>query len=118
MELNEKKFVIGVFLDLRKAFDVVQHEILLNKLNKLGIANTVLKWFTSYLENRQQFVDIGGCHSSNRLIDISVLQGSILGPILFLCFDRLPSKHLRCVYFSGDILRPKTVQSSIDIMIL
>ena len=47
MELNEKKFVIGVFLDLRKAFDVVQHEILLNKLNKLGIANTVLKWFTS-----------------------------------------------------------------------
>ena len=86
MELNEKKFVIGVFLDLRKAFDVVQHEILLNKLNKLGIANTVLKWFTSYLENRQQFVDIGGCHSSNRLIDISVLQGSILGPILFLCF--------------------------------
>ena len=85
-ELNERKFVIGVFLDLRKAFDVVSHEILLKKLSKLGIKDTELKWFTSYLKNRQQFTDIGGNHSSNKPIDISVLQGSILGPILFLCF--------------------------------
>ena len=85
-ELNEKKFVIGIFLDLRKAFDVVGHDILLQKLKKLGINDIELKWFTSYLNNRQQFTDISGKHSSYRPIDISVLQGSILGPILFLCF--------------------------------
>ena len=80
-DLNDKKFVISVFLDLRKAFDVVSHDILIDKLRKLGIDNTALNWFISYLDNRQQFVDIGGQNSTNRLIDISVIQGSILGPI-------------------------------------
>ena len=85
-DLNDKKYVIGVFLDLRKAFDVVSHDILLKKLKKLGLDNTTLKWFKSYLDNRQQYVEIDGTNSTNRPIDISVLQGSILGPILFLCF--------------------------------
>ena len=53
-DLNEKKFVIGVFLDLKKAFDTVSHEILLQKLKKLSISGTPLKWFTSYLSNRSQ----------------------------------------------------------------
>ena len=53
--LNEKKYVIGVFLDLKKAFDTVSHEILLLKLNKLGISGTPLKWCTSYLSGRSQF---------------------------------------------------------------
>ena len=85
-DLNEKKFVIGIFLDLKKAFDTVSHDILLSKLKKLGITGTPLKWFTSYLSNRSQFTEIGGFKSSELAIDISVLQGSILGPILFLCF--------------------------------
>jgi len=84
--LNERKFVAGVFLDLRKAFDVVSHEILLEKLRHLGIRGLALKWFTSYLANRCQYTEINGTKSTNRQIDISVLQGSILGPILFLCF--------------------------------
>ena len=84
--LNEKKYVIGVFLDLKKAFDTVSHEILLLKLNKLGISGTPLKWFTSYLSGRSQFTEISGAKSTELAIDISVLQGSILGPILFLCF--------------------------------
>jgi hypothetical protein len=84
--LNEKKYAIGIFLDLKKAFDVCSHSILIRKLHKLGIRDTALQWFTSYLYGRQQKVDINGNLSSARSLDISVLQGSILGPILFLCY--------------------------------
>ena len=84
--LNEGNFCIGLFLDLRKAFDVCSHEILLMKLEKLGIKDKALEWFKSYLCNRVQHVDIEGNVSSPKNIDISVLQGSILGPILFLCY--------------------------------
>jgi hypothetical protein len=84
--LNDKKYAIGIFLDLKKAFDVCSHSILIRKLQKLGIRDTALKWFTSYLQGRQQKVDINGSISSSRALDISVLQGSILGPILFLCY--------------------------------
>jgi hypothetical protein len=63
------------------------YSILLCKLNKLGIRDTALQWFTSYLQGRQQKVDINGSLSSSRSLDISVLQDSILGPILFLCYN-------------------------------
>lgn len=84
--LNNKKYVAGVFLDLKKAFDVVPHDILLKKLSYLGIRGVQLDWFASYLSGRCQQVEIGGHLSSTKPIDISVLQGSILGPILFLCY--------------------------------
>ncbi len=84
--LNEKKYAIGIFLEIKKAFNVCSHSILLHKLHKLGIRDTALQWFTSYLHGRQQKVDINGNLSSARSLDISVLQGSILGPILFLCY--------------------------------
>jgi hypothetical protein len=91
-ELNKKNFVVGVFLDLRKAFDVVPHDILLLKLSKLGINGTALDWFKSYLGGRKQKVEINGALSDIAFIIISILQGSILGPILFLCFiNDLPS---------------------------
>ena len=103
-ELNEKKFVVGVFLDLKKAFDVVSHNILLSKLEKLGIKDGTLKWFTSYLAGRTQRVDINGHLSGEKTIDISVLQGSILGPILFLCFiNDLPNiTTLLTILFADD----------------
>ena len=85
-EINEKKLVVGVFLDLKKAFDVVDHDILLKKLEYLGIRGDSLKWFASYLEGRTQLVEIDGELSSSRKLDISIFQGSILGPILFICF--------------------------------
>jgi sarcosine oxidase/L-pipecolate oxidase len=84
--MNENKFTIGVFFDLKKAFDVCSHDILLMKLSKMGITGSALEWFRSYLSGRSQIVDIGGNLSRARNIKISVLQGSILGPILFLCF--------------------------------
>ncbi len=78
---------MGVFLDLKKAFDVVPHSILLKKLEKLGITGTALAWFESYLSNRTQKVDINGHLSETALLDaLSVFQGTSLGPILFLCF--------------------------------
>jgi hypothetical protein len=84
--LNNGDWVVGIFLDLKKAFDTVQHEILLKKLVRYGITGTALKWFESYLSNRFQCVDINGSLSELREIIMSVLQGSSLGPILFLCF--------------------------------
>ena len=80
--LNEGTFCIGLFLDLRNAFDVCSHELLLMNLKKLGVTGTALKWFKSYLNNRSQQVDINGNISTPQHINISVLQGSILGPIL------------------------------------
>ena len=85
-ELNKKNFVVGIFLDLKKAFDVVPHDLLIKKLKRFGISEMALKWFISYLDGRTQKVEIDGLLSDELPILISVLQGSILGPILFLCY--------------------------------
>jgi len=84
--MNDNKYSVGVFFDLKKAFDVCSHDILLMKLSKMGITGTALNWFKSYLDERSQIVDINGNRSSSRRIKISIMQGSILGPILFLCY--------------------------------
>ena len=84
--LNDNMYCMGIFLDLKKAFDVCSHKILLKKLLKMGITGLAYQWFKSYLKNRTQCVDIGGHFSSFRELAISVLQGSTLGPILFLCY--------------------------------
>ena len=82
----------------------MNHEILLKKLKKLGLNGVVLEWFTSYLEGRSQCVDINGHLSKEISIDISVLQGSILGPLLFLCFiNDLPTiTNLLTLLFADD----------------
>ena len=84
--LNNKDHAIAIFCDLRKAFDTVDHTILLKKLKKLGIEGSALLWFKDYLQNRHQFVLLNGKTSSLRNIKIGVPQGSILGPILFLIY--------------------------------
>jgi hypothetical protein len=84
--LNDGMYCVGVFLDLKKAFDVCNHSILLKKMEKYGIVGVELEWFKSYLTGRSQVVDINGIHSNPRDIDISVIQGSILGPIMFLIY--------------------------------
>ena len=94
---------MGVFLDFKKAFDTVSHSILLNKLKKFGISGVAHKWFTSYLSGRKQCVDINGVLSGSKNINISVLQGSILGPILFLCFiNDLPNCTLLSSFLFAD----------------
>jgi Reverse transcriptase (RNA-dependent DNA polymerase) len=103
-ELNKKNYTVGVFLDLKKAFDVVPHRILLKKLERLGIRGIALRWFTSYLNGRMQRVEIDGQLSEIEQLTISILQGSILGPILFLCFiNDLPNcTELLTLMFADD----------------
>ena len=84
--IDENKYAVGVFVDLQKAFDTVDHTILLNKLYHYGIRGTSNEWFKSYLTNRTQFVTINGTDSDIRSMEFGVPQGSVLGPLLFLLY--------------------------------
>ncbi len=102
--INDNMYCIGVFLDLRKAFDVCSHEILLKKLKKMGINGIAYDWFSSYLQGCSQCVDINGHFSDFIDLDISVIQGSTLGPILFLCYinDFWKCTNMFSVLFADD----------------
>ena len=78
--------VVGVFCDFSKAFDTVNHEILLDKLYHYGIRGTALNWFKSYLCNRRQFITYNSVPSITKVISCGVPQRSILGPLLFLIY--------------------------------
>ena len=75
-----------IFLDLKKAFDTVNYEILIKKLKLYGIRNTALRWFVSYLSNRSQVCKVGKSLSTPATITTGVPQGSNLGPLLFLLY--------------------------------
>ena len=84
--LDSNNFACGIFIDLQKAFDTVDHQILLRKLEHYGIRGIANDWFKSYLLNRQQFVSINGFDSKKQKIKLGVPQGSVLGPLLFLIY--------------------------------
>ena len=84
--LDNKKFACGIYVDLQKAFDRVDHEILVKKLAQYGIRGVVNNWFTSYFSKRHQFVSILGFNSTPKESRHGVPQGSVLGPLLFLIY--------------------------------
>ena len=75
-----------VFADFQKAFDVVDHQILIKKLKLYRTGSSSLAWFESYLSERKQFITIGSKNSSSLQVRHGVPEGSILGPVLFLLF--------------------------------
>ena len=83
---RSRKMAVAVFLDLRKAFDTVDHQILIEKLSAYGLDQVALQWFKSYLNNRVQVTVIRDSKSNKLTIKTGVPQGSILGPLLFIIF--------------------------------
>ena len=83
---ENNKCTLGIFIDLSKAFDTVNHDILISKLRRYGITGTNLDWFENYLTNRKQCVTYDGLLTKTKRIVCGVPQGSILGPLLFLIY--------------------------------
>ena len=84
--LDEGYIGCGLFVNLQKAFDTVDHEILLSKLHYYNIGGISNNWFKTFLSNHKQFFSINGYNSGLAEINCGVPQGSVLGPLLFLLY--------------------------------
>ena len=103
--LDNHLHTVGVFLDFSKAFDTVDHEILISKLSYYGVRGIALSWFRSYLSDRKQYVSLNGIDSSRQTICCGVPQGSLLGPLLFILYINdfhLSSDVLSFIFFADD----------------
>ena len=105
LNINSGQMTGVAFIDLRKAFDTVNHEILIDKLRVIGASSITLKWFKSYLSNRIQRVSYNEVVSDALPISTGIPQGSILGPLLFLIFiNDMPNvmKHGKISMYADD----------------
>lgn len=85
-EIDKSNAIIIIFLDMTKAFDRVPHKLLLSKMRNFGIDSSLLQWFASFLSDRHQVVNIDGYLSQRKPVTSGVIQGSVLGPLLFLMY--------------------------------
>ncbi|WP_411026876.1 reverse transcriptase domain-containing protein, partial [Salmonella sp. s55044] len=97
--LDQNKTCIGVFLDLSKAFDTIDHAILLSKLHHYGIRGTTLNWIDSYISNRYQYTSYKNTNSHLAGIQCGVPQGSILGPLLFIIYVNVTYLKLQTSFY-------------------
>ncbi len=112
-DLNKNNTPISIFLDLSKAFDTLDHAILLDKLQYYGINGLLLKLLTSYLGNRKQYVDIDSTKTEVKNITTGVPQGSILGPLLFIIYINdiaNASKVFNFIIYANDTILETTIE--------
>ena len=119
-------FSCGVFIDLQKAFDTVDHDILFRKLELYGIRGICNQWFRSYLKGRKQYVSLNGKKSDYKQVLHGVPQGSVLGPLLFIIYiNDLPNSLIfsdptlfaddTCLLYSNSSLKLINKRLNIDL---
>ena len=112
-DIDTKHISLAIFMDLSKAIDTFDHTILLNKLSYYGIGGNELNWFSSYLSDCQQYVEINGVSSTLLSLKTGVPQGSISGPLLFLIYmNDIPqaSSHFKFILYADDTTLFSTIQ--------